>query len=113
MLKRAFEVGLWLASLRRFDGEPVGKAKLSSASFVSCATIAGVGLLCQSNLPFFLSGEPSWGDDAALSSNDRVEVDDEFEGRLDGVEVEANDVALLRLFEEEGVERKSVPKMSK
>ena len=114
VLKRWFAAaGLWLASRRRLDGEPVGRAKASSASLVSCATIAGVGLLCQSKRPFFLSGEPSWGEEAALSNSERVEVEEE-EGRfLDGVEVEANEVALDRPLEEDGVERKSVPKMSR
>ena len=70
-------------------------------------------MLCQSNLPFLRSGEPSWGDDAALSSNERVDVVEEGAGCLDGVEVEAKDVARLKVLEEDEVERKSVPKMSR
>lgn len=92
--------------------------------------MAGVGLLCQSNLPFLRSGEPSWGDEAALSSKDFVEVDDEDGAaadadadvealRLDGVDDEvANEVAREKTLlddpeeDEAGEERKSVPKMS-
>lgn len=114
-------MGLLLASRRRLDGEPVGRANGSSAASRSCATMAAVGLLCQSKRPFLRSGEPSCGEDAALSNSERVpdpveldvEVEEEGAGRLDGVEVEANDVALDNPFvDEAGVLRKSAPKMS-
>lgn len=120
MLSRTlFGEALWLSSLRRLEGDPVGRAKGSCvASLVSWATMAGVGLLCQSNRPFFLSGDPSWGEDAALSSRERVEVDvvlEEEEARFVGVEVEAKEVTRDNPLEEDGVvdeARKSVPKMS-